>query len=514
MSKKKRIGIFMKLYRNEKTMYKAIESVLMQTYTNIKLYVLVNEFTKVVVEKYKNIDCRIEIIEGKSGEGFKDYAKYIAMKNDYVTVIDADDWYEQNYVQELLEFIQNYQLDIAACGNYFIDSLEKIVGVRRQLDMMWRREDLNEILPYIYAFFRTIWGKMMSADVILAYDINQLPEPEQYGWYGGDTLFMFNLLDTAGKVGITSKILYYYRISETSGSSTFQSGRLDSDEILFKFVKKLIKKTEGDNQNALNFLYLVYANAVMDTTFLILNQVEEEEEKVKNLLYVYEKKITKELLYRERMGILKNTENNQFSKRYFKLIFKETEYGEKNIEVLEKYLTLLEIICPNIKGLLNPNELGFLLQRQVWLNDLIEKDYSLLFNRLLNDFEKEDNVKRKICLILLKKFNLCVVLNPVLEFESFILQYKDIIEKVNRGEGKRAIELCKMCFIGMELPQWSQLLIELWINLAALLEDADAFIAGKQKKVEILLKLGKITEAKVESEDLKQMGIGEKEYSS
>ena len=83
----------MRVYRNEPEMHKAIQSVLEQTYTNFKYYILVNDKTMEAVRKYQNQDNRIVMIQGKEGEGFRTYAKYIAKENDYVTTIDADDWY-------------------------------------------------------------------------------------------------------------------------------------------------------------------------------------------------------------------------------------------------------------------------------------------------------------------------------------------------------------------------------------------------------------------------------------
>ena len=58
----------MKLLRNEPTMYKAIESVLNQTYTNLRYYILVGSDTKSVVMQYAEKDTRIVVLDEKQGQ--------------------------------------------------------------------------------------------------------------------------------------------------------------------------------------------------------------------------------------------------------------------------------------------------------------------------------------------------------------------------------------------------------------------------------------------------------------
>ena len=52
MNQSRRIGIFMKVLRNEDTLHQAIQSVLAQTYNNFRFYILVGEATKEIVSEY------------------------------------------------------------------------------------------------------------------------------------------------------------------------------------------------------------------------------------------------------------------------------------------------------------------------------------------------------------------------------------------------------------------------------------------------------------------------------
>ena len=286
-SQEKRVGVFMRVYRNEPTLHQAIKSVLAQTYTNFKYYILVSQKTKEVVQQYQNKDSRIEILDGKEDEGFRNYAKYVASENVYATTIDADDWYEKTYLEQLVCFAEQYQLDIAACGNFFMSENGEVLGIRGQKKLIWNTEDTGTVLSYMYAFFRAIWGKLMKAEIFTDYDVKELPASTQYGGYGGDTMFMFNLLYHTHKVGIIDKCLYNYRVSPSSGSYTFLEGRLDSDELLFNYVKAFLDKTGYCSQQSMNFLYLVYGNAMLDTTKLVLAQRIPEKQRGEELLYIF-----------------------------------------------------------------------------------------------------------------------------------------------------------------------------------------------------------------------------------
>jgi len=238
----KRVGVFMRVYRNEETMHEAIQSVLNQTYKNLRYYILVNDITKHVIQQYVEKDSRIKVIEGTSNSGFVTCAKKIAEENDYVTTIDADDWYDKTYLEHLVHVSEEKGADIVACGNFYFVGKNKIVGERKQGAITWQTKKTGEVLPLVYGHFRTIWGKLISSSVLRECDFSLLPDIKLYGGYGGDTMVIFNLLLYTNKLSISEKSLYYYRMSETSVTYRLNPGRLDADEIVFNFVENILSK--------------------------------------------------------------------------------------------------------------------------------------------------------------------------------------------------------------------------------------------------------------------------------
>ena len=508
-SQEKRVGVFMRVYRNEPTLHQAIKSVLAQTYTNFKYYILVSQKTKEVVQQYQNKDSRIEILDGKEDEGFRNYAKYVASENVYATTIDADDWYEKTYLEQLVCFAEQYQLDIAACGNFFMSENGEVLGIRGQKKLIWNTEDTGTVLSYMYAFFRAIWGKLMKAEIFTDYDVKELPASTQYGGYGGDTMFMFNLLYHTHKVGIIDKCLYNYRVSPSSGSYTFLEGRLDSDELLFNYVKAFLDKTGYCSQQSMNFLYLVYGNAMLDTTKLVLAQRIPEKQRGEELLYIFEKETTKKLLYMERMKVLKENgkKDSAFTEQYLGLIFAEPERYLDEKDIAQKYLLLLEWLRPKYKGVLEVEEFMYLSKKRELLDALLKENYLLIFNTTIDSLPKVSEVDKRETIEILRKFNSQVILDVVLTNQEFDIDYVSLIKTIENGDLEDALNICEKYFEDGKTPKFEEILVELWINLAALLEQPDQFIRGKQTKLQILLKKGKEEDAQQEYEDLREMGI-------
>jgi len=99
-----KISIIMAAYNAEKFIHQSIDSVLSQTYRNFEL-VIVNDCstdkTSEVVESYSDYRIRYYSIESNRGPS---YARNIAISQstgDYITILDADDFYAPDRLQIL-----------------------------------------------------------------------------------------------------------------------------------------------------------------------------------------------------------------------------------------------------------------------------------------------------------------------------------------------------------------------------------------------------------------------------
>lgn len=112
------VSIVMPAFNAEKTIVRAIDSVLKQTYTNIELLIVNDgstDNTVNVVRQYK--DSRINLItQSNSGPAVARNTGLKKVKGDYVSFIDSDDWYENDYVERLVSSMNTTHSQMVVCG--------------------------------------------------------------------------------------------------------------------------------------------------------------------------------------------------------------------------------------------------------------------------------------------------------------------------------------------------------------------------------------------------------------
>ena len=118
-----KISIIVPVYNAEKTLYKCVESLILQKYKNIEI-ILIND---------KSTDSSNKICEELANE--YDFIKYIineknigvsATRNigldnatgEYIVFVDSDDWVDYNYCEDLLSEIKKNDVEHQRCGSY------------------------------------------------------------------------------------------------------------------------------------------------------------------------------------------------------------------------------------------------------------------------------------------------------------------------------------------------------------------------------------------------------------
>lgn len=510
----KRVCVYMQVYRNEESMYTAIDSVLNQTYQNFRFCILVGPATKQAVLAYAGKDPRVEVYDGKIGECNLDYYsrwKKLLQKGgeSYFTSIDADDWYDKHYIEELVAFASTHHTDITACGNFFVTAEGEKSGVRRLDRFIWNTCDTAKVLPYVYGFLRTIWGKLIRSDLILNQRMEEIPDKSAYGGYGGDTLYMFNLLQTSKRIGICDQALYYYRVSASGSSYGLRDGRLDSDAFLYHYVTGILSKFGEIGEIQERFLYQVYGNAMKDTTVLLLHQNFDEGTKTDKLLYIYQNPLTAKLLQREHSGHLTLPGQNTtiFTGELRKLVFHNMKVKGLTELALQNYLNLFEILYSQWAGMLSIAEFAVLLAKPEQLDAFAEGKYEELFAMLTIYLKKAKPVETASCLLLLRRISKTIILKPVLNERKFVLKYRDLLNEINQNRDEEAFYSLKQLFSAEKIPYQAETLIELWTNLAARGGNADQFVQGNLCRIEVLCRQGKMGEARECYEELCELGV-------
>lgn len=269
-------------YNASKTLERAIKSVLNQTYGEFQYFLVDNGSTdhgktKEIVEKYAKQDRRIRAYFNKKNHVWDqnreaDLLPHQIGAEDYFCLLDADDEYYPTFFEDMLRFMEQNDLDIAACGSDFIQSEDN-----RQLEQRVLRQDLilykdrfAYFFPMYHPFVRTIWGKLFKGKT-LTNTILDTTSPEMPKVYGNDTFFTIRAFRDAKRAGIFAKPLHRYYMSSKSVSHLFDPDRSKCDRILRKAAMDFLRLYGPISQQNQDFLDGVHANATMDTLIVILN---------------------------------------------------------------------------------------------------------------------------------------------------------------------------------------------------------------------------------------------------
>lgn len=125
-----RFSVIVPLYNKAPYVRKALESILTQSYKDFECIVVDDGSTDGsldVVQSLKIEDRRLKILtQSNSGVAVARNNGVAASKGEYVCFLDADDWWEQTYLEEMDRLIKEYpEAGLYGCDYYYVKNGKK-----------------------------------------------------------------------------------------------------------------------------------------------------------------------------------------------------------------------------------------------------------------------------------------------------------------------------------------------------------------------------------------------------
>lgn len=217
-----RVNVIVPVYNVEKYICQCLDSILNQTYKNIKLIVIDDGSTdnskKIIKDKYADKFDNVLLLE-QENKGVSD-ARNLALSyidGEYLLFVDPDDYLEKNMIETLVYTAKQRELDVVICG-YRLVYDDTIQGIDRYISPIKNIKDKN-----IYTgkeagklllegeLVGQLWNKLFRIK-----NINRLNMKFDSGRYSQDWYPVFVQLINASSVGFIDKSLYNYRQRGTS----------------------------------------------------------------------------------------------------------------------------------------------------------------------------------------------------------------------------------------------------------------------------------------------------------
>ncbi|MCI8646455.1 MAG: glycosyltransferase family 2 protein, partial [Firmicutes bacterium] len=211
-----KVVIFTMAYNAQTTIRRTIESILNQTFHSFEYYILDNastDDTEEIIVDYSEKDKRIIPIHVNKNDppngGAFFHTIIHATNAKYAVWCDADDAYALDFLENMVSFAEENQLDVAACGYDKIDGLTGEVIKHRTLEknlILCDQSFSDEFIQY-RGFVSYLWGKLYSIPFLKKREVTGTIRKERIC---NDSAWTLGVFKKAKRAGIYGKAMYQY----------------------------------------------------------------------------------------------------------------------------------------------------------------------------------------------------------------------------------------------------------------------------------------------------------------
>ncbi len=235
------VSVIIPVYKVEKYITKAIESILSQTYKNFEL-ILVDDGSPdksgEICDYYASKDNRVNVIH-TANMGVAN-ARNIGISKavgKYIYFLDSDDWVEAHFLERITSYAESMSVDMVICGYNMVYSQEdkKTIYPVVVEDALIR--DINNFKKKFYYYLKknllnTPWNKLYLRDIIVKNKI------EFKNVHGEDLYFNIDYFKLTKSIYISSEKFYYWYRSR--GNSITQN--IYSDKNIWEIKLEIFKQ--------------------------------------------------------------------------------------------------------------------------------------------------------------------------------------------------------------------------------------------------------------------------------
>ena len=290
--KENKISIILPTYNADKILYKAIESVINQTYQDWELLIIENGKkgqAEEIIKKFN--DNRIKYIYQEIANVSEE--RNAGLENatgNYITFLDSDDKYEKEYLEKMLENLLQNKTQLVTCGYKTVyEKKQVLINNNENITNTKNIEEYIETLKEQY-LYNQLWNKLFIAEIIKENKVRFNKEYE----LGEDFLFNLDYTKNIEKASYINEALYIYTDGELGLNSKYRANKFDIEYALTKYLENIYKEKNWDMSYIYNRFARVYYNQIID--IYKANNPATKKEKDKQLQEIISKKEYKEEL--------------------------------------------------------------------------------------------------------------------------------------------------------------------------------------------------------------------------
>lgn len=500
--------IYTQAYNTKPYLQKCISSVLEQTYPNFEYLLVDNGCTdgsSEMLEQFARQDSRIRLIQFKENQ-FGPRPKISAQygTGTYYTVLDSDDWWEPDFLEGLVQFLEKYNLDLAITGAVSCFEATGKEQVLRKLDtpIVLTQEQFAQEYPKIWTFPSANWASIIRMELYRSVDPTQIYNKRLA--YGGDTVLMLELIKQCYRIGIDNRASYHYRIRQEGVSYHYQTRRLEANVFYYQHIERFLASRHTLDESKKFWLKGVHTASLIETTRLLSRSGLQPQEIAKECARIAAHPLTEHIFEQpvpEEAGTLRAA-----------LLTVLLQAAGQCAELEPDYVVeAARHIAPAVCGAVWAGNAGLYLKEPGLCKALLEDNSNGLMSELLVLISQKKYSKQydlgKIAQGLNPKGSL---LHEVAD-TRFIREHLEIYQMLYREERLQALDAMTGLLLEGKRLYGREQFLKLYLSVAALEEQIPAFLFGKEQLALLLYEEARLEECREILSELAEMGVEDSE---
>lgn len=256
----KLISVIMPVYNSSRFMQKAVKSVISQSYNNLELIIVDDgstDETEYLCRKLCQEDNRIKYYrKGNGGVSSARNEGLTQVRGEYVTFIDADDWYSENYLKTMMTLMSG-EVELVLCNYarvYAISIKLEKTGLVRGI------YEPNIVIEKMLTgkFMGSVWRCLFPSAAVKKIKFKKVKFAE-------DMLFILEYIQSIKKICYCEEALYFYNKLNDSCTTANAKRRAFVDDYLAlpNLIGDLLKKYGNLNTATKRLIALEYVKSAV-----------------------------------------------------------------------------------------------------------------------------------------------------------------------------------------------------------------------------------------------------------
>lgn len=232
------VSVIITAYNKERTIKRAIDSILNQTYHSLEIIVIEDKSTDGTLSRCQEYNNDINLVCHKENKGLY-LSRLEAIKyaqGDFITFVDADDWLEPNAIFQCITTNRNSQADIVQMKmNRCLSKWNVKIPINNKYN---KNRAIDSCLYDQRIFPVSCCGKLYRKDLLM-----QAEYIDFNGFWGEDRILNLAIYNQKPQTAINHKAIYNYQWGGESVNS-FKEGVLNDYVSVFE-TKRIWAKQNG-----------------------------------------------------------------------------------------------------------------------------------------------------------------------------------------------------------------------------------------------------------------------------